>query len=153
MYVARFILPRIFHGSLSWLQGRGPSCTTGASMRRRAARLPARRKYSQAMACKMCAKFHAGRLHSQPSTSIIDASYTSQSPQRHTPPSTQHQRPRSSFLTYFASTTPDTTSKRARLKALFALQALSGYDAETVKSQIVDSGFDKVLGLEVALLD
>jgi hypothetical protein len=36
---------------------------------------------------------------------------------------------------------------------LFALQALSGYNAEAVKSQIVASGFDKVLGLEVALLD
>ncbi|KAG2356092.1 hypothetical protein BDR07DRAFT_1301381 [Suillus spraguei] len=63
------------------------------------------------------------------------------------------QRPQSSFLTYFVSTAPDSPSKRARLKALFALQALSGYNAEIVKSQIVASGFDKVLGLEVALLD
>ncbi|KAG0702044.1 hypothetical protein DFH29DRAFT_923524 [Suillus ampliporus] len=83
------------------------------------------------------------------------ASYTSQSSQRHTPspPSTQLQRSQSSFLTYFVSTTPDSPSKRARLKALFALQALSGYNAKMVKSQIVASGFDKVLGLEVALLD
>lgn len=83
------------------------------------------------------------------------ASYTSQSSQKHTPspPSSQLQRPQSSFLTYFVSTTPDSTSKRARLKALFALQALSGYNAEMVKSQIVASGFDKVLGLEMALLD
>ncbi|KIK46201.1 hypothetical protein CY34DRAFT_9882 [Suillus luteus UH-Slu-Lm8-n1] len=83
------------------------------------------------------------------------ASYTSQSSQKHalSPSSTQLQRPQSSFLTYFVSTTPDSPSKRARLKTLFALQALSGYDAEMVKSQIVASGFDKVLGLEVALLD
>ncbi|OAX35918.1 hypothetical protein K503DRAFT_793639 [Rhizopogon vinicolor AM-OR11-026] len=83
------------------------------------------------------------------------ASYTSQSSQRYTPltPSTQLQRPQSSFLTYFASTTPDSPSKHARLKALFALQALSGYNVEMVKSQIVDKGFEKVLGLEVALLD
>lgn len=83
------------------------------------------------------------------------ASYTSQSSQKHAlpPSSTQLQRPQSSFLTYFVSTTPDSPSKRARLKTLFALQALSGYDAEMVKSQIVASGFDKVLGLEVALLD
>ncbi|KAG1760429.1 hypothetical protein EDD22DRAFT_901244 [Suillus occidentalis] len=82
------------------------------------------------------------------------ASYTSQSSQKHTlSPSTQLQRPQSSFLTYFVSTTPDSPSKRARLKTLFALQALSGYDAEMVKSRIVASGFDKVLGLEVALLD
>lgn len=83
------------------------------------------------------------------------ASYTSQSSQKQalSPPSTQFQRPQSSFLTYFVSTTPDSPSKRARLKALFALQALSGYNAEMVKSQIVVSGFDKVLGLEVALLD
>ncbi|OJA13344.1 hypothetical protein AZE42_05594 [Rhizopogon vesiculosus] len=83
------------------------------------------------------------------------ASYTSQSSQRYTPlpPSTQLQRPQSSFITYFASTTPDSPSKHARLKALFALQALSGYNVEMVKSQIVDKGFEKVLGLEVALLD
>lgn len=83
------------------------------------------------------------------------SSYTSQSSQKHglSPSSTQLQRPQSSFLTYFVSTTPDSPSKRARLKTLFALQALSGYDAEMVKSQIVASGFDKVLGLEVALLD
>jgi hypothetical protein len=82
-------------------------------------------------------------------------SYTSQSSQKHalSPSSTQPQRPQSSFLTYFVSTTPDSPSKRARLKALFALQALSGYSAEIVKSQIVASGLDKVLGLEVALLD
>lgn len=83
------------------------------------------------------------------------SSYTSQSSQKHglSPSSTQLQRPQLSFLTYFVSTTPDSPSKRARLKTLFALQALSGYDAEMVKSQIVASGFDKVLGLEVALLD
>lgn len=83
------------------------------------------------------------------------SSYTSQSSQKHglSPSSTQLQRPQSSFLNYFVSTTPDSPSKRARLKTLFALQALSGYDAEMVKSQIVASGFDKVLGLEVALLD
>ncbi|KAG1798989.1 uncharacterized protein HD556DRAFT_1231803 [Suillus plorans] len=83
------------------------------------------------------------------------ASYTSQISQKHvlSLPSTQLQRPQSSFLTYFASTAPDSPSKRARLKALFALQALSGYNAEMIKSQIVASGFDKVLGLEVALLD
>lgn len=94
-------------------------------------------------------------LHSQPSALMIVASYTSQPSQKHTPllPSTQLQRPQTSFLTYFASTTPDSPSKHVRLKALFALQALSGYNAETVKSQIVDKGFEKVLGLEVALLD
>ncbi|KAG2134830.1 hypothetical protein DEU56DRAFT_808908 [Suillus clintonianus] len=83
------------------------------------------------------------------------ASYTSQSSQKYitSPPSTQLQRPQSSFLTYFVSTAPDSPSKRARLKALFALQALSGYNAEMVKSQIVASGFDKVLGLEMALLN
>ncbi|KAG1846088.1 hypothetical protein DFJ58DRAFT_799800 [Suillus subalutaceus] len=83
------------------------------------------------------------------------ASYTSQSSQKHalSPPSTQLQRPQSSFLTYFVSTTPNSPSKHVRLKALFALQALSGYNAEMVKSQIVASGFGKVLGLEVALLD
>ncbi|KAG1748329.1 uncharacterized protein EDB91DRAFT_1245037 [Suillus paluster] len=61
--------------------------------------------------------------------------------------------PQSSFLAYFISTAPDSPSKRARLKALFALQALHGYNAEMIKSQIVASGFEKVLGLEMALLD
>jgi hypothetical protein len=36
---------------------------------------------------------------------------------------------------------------------LLALQALSGYGAEMVRSQIIASGFDKVLGLEVTLRD
>jgi hypothetical protein len=103
----------------------------------------------------MCVNFYAKRSNFQPSAQTTVSSYTSQSSQKHglSPSSTQLQRPQSSFLTYFVSTTPDSPSKRARLKTLFALQALSGYDAEMVKSQIVASGFDKVLGLEVALLD
>lgn len=102
-----------------------------------------------------CVSTSALIIHFQLSTSTIAASYTSQYSQRHTPlpSSSQPQRPQSSFLTYFTSTTPDSPSKHARLKALFALQALSGYNPEMVKSQIVDKGFDKVLGLEVALLD
>ncbi|KAI6029783.1 hypothetical protein BKA83DRAFT_4223100 [Pisolithus microcarpus] len=63
------------------------------------------------------------------------------------------------FLSYFVSTTPDSQSKRARIKALLALQAtLVSSEAEgealakRVQERIVEGGWEKVLGLEVAVL-
>ncbi|KAI6127527.1 hypothetical protein EV401DRAFT_1854421 [Pisolithus croceorrhizus] len=63
------------------------------------------------------------------------------------------------FLSYFVSTTPDSPSKRARIKALLALQATlvsSEVEGETlakhVQECIVRGGWEKVLGLEVAVL-
>ncbi|KAI6124397.1 hypothetical protein EDD16DRAFT_1561551 [Pisolithus croceorrhizus] len=67
--------------------------------------------------------------------------------------------PRPPFLSYFVSTTPDSPSKRARIKALLALQATlvsSEAEGETlakhVQERIVRGGWEKVLGLEVAVL-
>ncbi|KIK11869.1 hypothetical protein PISMIDRAFT_469939 [Pisolithus microcarpus 441] len=67
--------------------------------------------------------------------------------------------PRPPFLSYFVSTTPDSRSKRARIKALLALQAtLVSSEAEgealakRVQERIVEGGWEKVLGLEVAVL-
>jgi len=62
--------------------------------------------------------------------------------------------PRLPFLSYFASTTPDSPSKRARIKGLLLLQSLR--EAKKIVSDIQDKithgGWDKVLGLEMAIL-
>ncbi|KAH7886861.1 hypothetical protein F5I97DRAFT_1806891 [Phlebopus sp. FC_14] len=77
------------------------------------------------------------------------------SPPSTLPPSTSPIPPssaRSSFLSYFASTTPDSPSKRIRIKTLLVLQAMATENAEGVKKRIVEGGCEKVLGLEMAVL-
>ncbi|KAI6040873.1 hypothetical protein EDC04DRAFT_2566388 [Pisolithus marmoratus] len=75
------------------------------------------------------------------------------------PRATNTPLPRPPFLSYFASTTPDSPSKRVRIKALLALQAtLFSSEAEgeilakRVQERIVEGGWEKVLGLEAAVL-
>ncbi|KAI6043246.1 hypothetical protein EDC04DRAFT_774142 [Pisolithus marmoratus] len=77
----------------------------------------------------------------------------------HLPRATNTPLPRPPFLSYFASTTPDSPSKRVRIKALLALQVTLFSDgaegeilAKRVQERIVDGGWEKVLGLEVAVL-
>ncbi|KAI6148762.1 hypothetical protein BKA82DRAFT_4141239 [Pisolithus tinctorius] len=67
--------------------------------------------------------------------------------------------PRPPFLSYFVSTTPDSPSKRTRVKALLALQATpfgSGAEGEAllkrVQERIAEGGWEKALSLEVAVL-
>ncbi|KAL4072476.1 hypothetical protein V8B97DRAFT_1870578 [Scleroderma yunnanense] len=63
------------------------------------------------------------------------------------------------FLSYFASTTPDSPSKRARIKALLILQVTISYCgpeglvvATRVQERLVQGGWEKVLGFEMAVL-
>ncbi|KIM70771.1 hypothetical protein SCLCIDRAFT_100585 [Scleroderma citrinum Foug A] len=62
------------------------------------------------------------------------------------------------FLSYFASTTPDSPSKRARIKALLILQATIYRGSESVavathvQERLTQGGWEKVLGLEMAVL-
>ncbi|KAI0690804.1 hypothetical protein BC835DRAFT_1362969 [Cytidiella melzeri] len=67
------------------------------------------------------------------------SSYTSSSSSTSTP-----------FLSYFASTTPDSPSKRTRLKALLFLQASKLYDFEAVSARLagVSPEWGKILALE-----
>ncbi|KIK96539.1 hypothetical protein PAXRUDRAFT_300348 [Paxillus rubicundulus Ve08.2h10] len=62
--------------------------------------------------------------------------------------------PRPPFLSYFASTTPNSPSKRARIKALLVLQCLNEGRgiAKDIQDRIVKGGCEKVLGLEMAIL-
>ncbi|KAI5996146.1 hypothetical protein EDD15DRAFT_2250674 [Pisolithus albus] len=91
---------------------------------------------------------------SAPLSRVSSSDSGSQSPwATNTPP------PRPPFLSYFVSTTPDSQSKRARIKALLALQAtLVSSEAEgealakRVQERIAEGGWEKVLGLEVAVL-
>ncbi|KAI0090078.1 hypothetical protein BDY19DRAFT_887852 [Irpex rosettiformis] len=59
-----------------------------------------------------------------------------------------------SFLSYFASTTPDSASKRTRLKTLFFLQTSKLYDFEAVKARLegVNAEWSRVLALERAVV-
>jgi vacuolar protein sorting-associated protein 3 len=56
-----------------------------------------------------------------------------------------------SFLSYFASTTPNSDHKRVRLKTALFLQASTFYDAQNVKELLLPH--QKVLCFEIALLD
>ncbi|KAF8840538.1 hypothetical protein BDN67DRAFT_1069186 [Paxillus ammoniavirescens] len=62
--------------------------------------------------------------------------------------------PRPPFLSYFASTTPNSPSKRARIKALLVLQSLNDDRGivKDIQDRIVKGGWEKVLGLEMAVL-
>jgi hypothetical protein len=56
-----------------------------------------------------------------------------------------------SFLSYFASTTPDSEHKRVRLKTALFLQGSALYEPEPIKKRLMD--YQKVLQLEVAIVD
>ncbi|TEB34039.1 hypothetical protein FA13DRAFT_1626310 [Coprinellus micaceus] len=59
----------------------------------------------------------------------------------------------SSYLAHFASTTPDSPSKRARLRLIFFLAGSQLYDPAAVKSKIENAGRGKSLALESAILE
>jgi hypothetical protein len=60
-------------------------------------------------------------------------------------------RTNTSFLSYFASTTPDSEHKRVRLKTALFLQGSALYEPEPIKERLM--GHQKVLQLEVAIVD
>ncbi|KAG9313362.1 hypothetical protein JVU11DRAFT_5677 [Chiua virens] len=62
--------------------------------------------------------------------------------------------PRSPFLSYFALTTPESPSKRARIKTVLLLQSLREGTklVKDVQDKITGGGWDKILGLEMAVL-
>lgn len=55
-----------------------------------------------------------------------------------------------SYFAYFVSTTPDSESKRCRIKTVLFLQGSSLYDLETVKVRLM--AHEKMLKLEIAIL-
>ncbi|KAF8958169.1 hypothetical protein BDZ97DRAFT_1842909 [Flammula alnicola] len=57
----------------------------------------------------------------------------------------------SSFLSYFASTTPDSAHKRARLKTILLLAGSSFYDPEKIRLRLLER--EKILKLELAIVD
>jgi len=57
----------------------------------------------------------------------------------------------SSFLSYFASTTPDSEHKRARLKTILLLAGSSLYDPEVIRQRLLER--EKILKLELAIID
>ena len=59
--------------------------------------------------------------------------------------------PETTFISYFASTTPDSPHKRARLKLLVVLAGSPLYDAHLVKQQLGES--KAVLRIECAIVD
>ncbi|TFK19356.1 hypothetical protein FA15DRAFT_674517 [Coprinopsis marcescibilis] len=58
-----------------------------------------------------------------------------------------------SFLSYFESTTPESPSKRARLCCVLFLSGSQLYDPELIKSRIIKERRDKILLLEIAVLE
>jgi hypothetical protein len=60
-------------------------------------------------------------------------------------------RSESSFLSYFASTTPDSEHKRVRLKTVLFLQGSTLYEAEVIRPRLLEH--EKVLKLELAIVD
>ena len=60
-------------------------------------------------------------------------------------------RNETSFISYFASTTPESEHKRARLKTVLILAGSSLYDPETIRQQLLES--EKILKFELAIID
>ncbi|KAF9235542.1 rab-GTPase-TBC domain-containing protein [Melanogaster broomeanus] len=92
---------------------------------------------------------------SSPSTSTPTAISSSPPPPSKSPsPLSSTAPPRPPFLSYFASTTPDSPSKRARIKSLLVLQSLNEGKGivKDINERIVNKGWEKVLGLEMAVL-
>ncbi|KAA1474965.1 hypothetical protein DENSPDRAFT_841652 [Dentipellis sp. KUC8613] len=56
-----------------------------------------------------------------------------------------------SYLSYFASTTPDSPAKRARMQAALFLQTSSLYDASAVRARIVPH--ERILAPELAIVE
>lgn len=57
------------------------------------------------------------------------------------------------FISYFASTTPDSEHKRVRLKTALFLQSSDHYDFHGLRDILAGSRFEKVLKLELCILD
>jgi hypothetical protein len=60
-------------------------------------------------------------------------------------------RNETSFISYFASTTPESEHKRARLKTILILAGSSLYDPETIRQQLLER--EKILKFELAIID
>lgn len=60
-------------------------------------------------------------------------------------------RSNTSFLSYFASTTPESEHKRVRLKTALFLQGSTLYDPETIRSRLLERS--KILALELSIVD
>jgi hypothetical protein len=58
-----------------------------------------------------------------------------------------------SYFSYFASTTPESPSKRARLASILVLAGSRLYDPEIIRERILEEKREKILSLEVALLE
>ncbi|KAI0948171.1 hypothetical protein AcW1_009756 [Taiwanofungus camphoratus] len=56
-----------------------------------------------------------------------------------------------SFLSYFASTTPDSEPKRVRLKTVLFLQGSTLYDPQIIRERLANH--EKILRLELAIVD
>lgn len=100
----------------------------------------------------------AASYTTSPSTSGTTSSPPPPPPKSDLPPSVTCPSPqpplRSPFLSYFASTTPDSPSKRARVKTLLLLQSLrEGRKlVKDIQDRITKGGWDRILGLEMAVL-
>ena len=60
-------------------------------------------------------------------------------------------RSETSFLSYFASTTPDSVATRTRLKTILFLQGSSLYDPRPIRQQLTKH--EKLLRFEIAIID
>lgn len=60
-------------------------------------------------------------------------------------------RNEASFLSYFASTTPDSEHKRARLKMILLLAGSTLYDPSQIRARL--SEHEKILTFELAIID
>lgn len=57
----------------------------------------------------------------------------------------------SPFLSYFASTTPESDSRRIRLKAILFLQASELYEVEPIRARLQEH--EKLFSLELAIVE
>ncbi|TFK38259.1 hypothetical protein BDQ12DRAFT_735823 [Crucibulum laeve] len=93
----------------------------------------------------------ASSYSSSPSTSAQSPSIAS--PSAVSPPPSGASPSPTSFLSYLASTTPDSPAKRTRLKTILFLAGSTLYNPLPIRKKLKAAGREKVLGLEEAILE
>ncbi|KAK7047338.1 hypothetical protein VNI00_006569 [Paramarasmius palmivorus] len=122
-------------------QGKQSSCCASISGTSHIAKTQCNARYSYAI-CRTCVDQLLELLSEDSISKLWRAKASSYSSSR-----TESSVP---FISYFASTTPDSDAKRVRLKTALFLQGSNLYDARAIRARL--SPHEKIMKLEMAIL-
>ena len=140
MFFGLLLILDLLSTLLPFFTVKGPAYAISTVVRGSSFVLPSRRRHIQTLASKRCIQIgtFSFTLHDLSILQLIASSYASS-------------RNETSFISYFASTTPESEHKRARLKTILILAGSSLYDPETIRQQLLAR--EKILKFELAIVD